>query len=147
MYNYKQSLQLLQVLKTRVFDQSSNLIKFRILTNIGASYLGLNKIAEAAECYIEALKYNLNESKAKANAALGYILLEKLQDAKDILSQVLSDNPAHLRAKSLIIQAVASREELEKVLDDIPSDQKENIDIAAAAGAMYATYGLSLIHI
>ena len=77
----KAALTLLENLKKRVFQKANNSVKFRILTNMGASKLSLEEEKEACRLFIEAYQYNAKNEKALANMALAYMINGKKQKA------------------------------------------------------------------
>jgi tetratricopeptide (TPR) repeat protein len=72
--NHVQALKYLHKFKEEKWDNSNDLIKYKLLTNIGICQLQLFDEAQAAGNFIEALKYNPNDEKAISNASLGYTL-------------------------------------------------------------------------
>jgi len=141
-HNYEQALDYLLNLKTRIFQTASANIKFRILSNIGASYLGLiGRGTEAAENFLEALQYNPTDEKAKCNAALGKILLDQKTEAREILDEVLKINQGSVRALALKLQTIINIKELQDYISKIPEQLKSKTDISMMIGIMYSEFG------
>jgi hypothetical protein len=70
-YHAVETITYLERLKDRIWANSTSIVKFRILTNIGAAKGLLNEQQESAKLLIEALQYNPKDEKALCNAALG----------------------------------------------------------------------------
>ena len=121
----------LEELKNRIWNNSSNQIKFRILTNIGSANLFKNKYQEAAKYFIEAYQYNKNEEKAISNLSLAYFILKEFAKSKDFALIVLQNNPTNYVAFSMLIQSQIQLGEknLEEVVKTIPNEVKNSSEV------------------
>jgi len=121
----------LEALKNRIWNNSSNQIKFRILTNIGSAKLYKNKHQEAAKYFIEAYHYNKDEEKAISNLSLAYFILKEFVKSKDFASKVLKINPSNYVAFSMLIQSQIQLGEknLEEVVKNIPNEVKNSSEV------------------
>ncbi|MDB5038095.1 MAG: hypothetical protein JWQ35_1623 [Bacteriovoracaceae bacterium] len=110
---YKTAQELLQKLKSRIWNSCDNRIKFRLLTNLAVSQLQSLNIQVAANLFIEAHQYNSEDEKANLNLGRAYALLENKEKAQTILNQLLVRNPANDEARAMLIsfQSVSSYEE------------------------------------
>lgn len=134
--NYKpeEALEFLEKLKSRIWSSAQPIVKYRILTNIGSAKLWLDQNKDAARLFIKALQYNPEDEKALCNAALGYMLLGKIEEAKTFANEVLTKNPGSSRAYSIIIQISPDDEKLEDVISKVPEPYKATIEVAHAIG-------------
>ena len=96
-HNPKQALGHLERLKQRAWARGDNVVKFRILTNMGAAKLALQVHEEAARLFLEARQYDENNEKAKLNAALGHLILGDTKSARELCESVLERNPGSTR--------------------------------------------------
>jgi hypothetical protein len=121
----------LEELKNRIWNVSSDQIKFRILSNIGSANLFINKHQEAAKYFIEAYQYNKDEEKASSNLSLAYFVLEKYAKSRDFALKVLQKNPTNYVAFSMLIQSQIQLGEknLEEVVKNIPNEVKNSSEV------------------
>jgi tetratricopeptide (TPR) repeat protein len=128
----------LETIKTRIWEQTSSNIRFRILTNIAAANLQLGQEEKAAKQFIEALQYNPEDEKALCNVALAYILLGNSKSAEEYVKKVFVKNPASGRGYSMLIQIrMDTSTPIKKIVDEIPSEYHDLPDIAYALGSAY----------
>ncbi len=135
--NPKKALFFLIKLKERIWSQAPPIVKFRILTNIGASKLMLNKYNEAADLFLEASQYNPDDEKALSNTALAYLLLNKFEDAKRFAYKILEKNPANKQAYSIIVQA-SEEDDLQNIIEKVPDVYRNATEISYAIGVIAA---------
>lgn len=98
---------LLESLKSEVWETASDRIKFRIITNIGSAKLHISKEKEQeAIChFLEAVKYQPEDKIALANAILAYMLKGDISKAIAEAKAALIKNPENAEAASYLIQA------------------------------------------
>ncbi len=124
----------LEGLKKEFWHQTDNLLKYRILANIGLAWLGLNEIKESAKNFLEAFQYNPDNDKAITYAAMGYFFQEEEEKAKKLVNQALQKNPANALAHSLCIRIASITESIDSILNIIPSAYHEDTDVLIALG-------------
>jgi len=135
-YRPKEALILLENLRRRSWPSANPLVKFRILTNIGAAKLSLNEQQEASKLFIKALQYNPDDEKALCNAALGYLLLNQMGKARNLTDKVIELNPISCRAYSIRIQSLSENINIEKIIENIPAECKNSTETAYAIGIL-----------
>jgi len=130
-FEVDKALDNLEAIKSRIWDKSSDYIKFRILTNIGSALLYMNKLQEAANNFIEAYQYNKNNEKALSNLSIAYLILKKYTKSKCFSLQVLNNNPTNHSAYSILIQSQLNLNEvnLDEVEKNIPSEVRNSSEI------------------
>ncbi len=133
-YKPGEALGFLEKLKSRIWSDASPIVKFRLLTNIGAAKLSLNQEPEAAKLFLEALQYNPEDEKALCNAALGHMLLGETEKAEALANKVVAKNPANGPAYSIIIQSSSNNEKLERVIEKVPKPHRTTPEVAYAIG-------------
>ena len=134
------ALEFLNLLRDRIWSKADSNTRYRLLTNIGTSNIGLDDIQEGAKCLIEALQYNNEDEKALLNAALGHIILEQREEAKPLICKVLKRNPASSRAYSMLVQSKIDQP-YETVLDCVPKVHRNSPEVAFELGKMAAHHG------
>lgn len=134
--NYKpgEALSYLKKLKDRIWGEANPHLKFRILTNLASSHLGINDIDKAAKLYIEALQYNPNDEKALANCALGYLLLKDYTNAKKFSQDALEKNPVSGRSFSVYLQSLSNDHSIEELEGEIPYALKDDPEVLHSIG-------------
>ncbi len=95
--------------------ETSTGLRFRLLTNLGASFLLLGEDAQAASYFERALDYALNDPKALSNAALAAFMHGDFKLAIKRSEQALEIQPDHPSALSVWIQALAKAEKLDQL--------------------------------
>ncbi|MFH1883151.1 MAG: hypothetical protein ABIL62_10620, partial [Planctomycetota bacterium] len=140
-YSAAEAISYLETLKGRIWVISPPIVKYRILTNIGAAKGLLNEHQESAKLLIEALQYNPNDEKALCNAALGYILLGNIDQAVSYGKQVLQLNPTNARAHSIMIRAAPDTELPEDVVARVPEPYKTTPEVANAISYLFNKKG------
>ena len=126
------ALDLLEKLKKRIWTNASQITKFRILTNMGAAQLILNKEREGAILLLEAFQYNPEEETALSNRAAAYFLLEDTDEAKAYAQKTLEQNPANANAYAILVELSTDEETLEEVIAKVPKYLRETSQIARA---------------
>ena len=134
------ALEFLNRLRDRIWSKADSNTRYRLLTNIGTSNIALDDIQEGAKCLIKALQYNSKDEKALLNAALGHIILEQQEEAKQFVRTVLKCNPASSRAYSMLVQSKIDQP-YETVLDRVPKAHRNSPEVAFELGKMAAHHG------
>ena len=139
-YKLREAINALNRLKNRIWLTADNNTRYRIITNIGAAKIGLDDIQEGAKCLIEALQYNSDDEKALLNAALGHIILNQQEEAKQFVRTVLKRNPASSRAYSMLVQSNIDLP-YKTVLDRVPEAHRNSPEVAFELGKLAAHNG------
>lgn len=131
----KQALVYLEKLKGRIWYNSKPIVKFRLLTNIGASHLRLGDESSAARFFLEAVQYNPEDEKAILNSALAHLLQGTIQEARLGASRVLSMNPGNGMAYVILLQTYENEGiEFEDLVRKVPEGNRSLGDVAHALG-------------
>lgn len=136
-YNPVEALDYLEGLKSRIWSSAQPIVKYRILTNIGAAKGLLNRHQESARLLIEALQYNPDDEKALCNAALGYLLLGILDQAVVYANKVLKTNPSNGKAYSVIVRAASDDESLDEIVARVPEPYRSAPEVANAISYLF----------
>ncbi len=86
------AFELLKSLESAV-STSDDYTRYRWHTNIGACYLALNQVEEAAEQYLAAYNFAKNEEKAVANRIRAFLLINNLNLGLEVSENALSFFP------------------------------------------------------
>jgi pentatricopeptide repeat protein len=129
-YKYRDALDYLVKLKARIWSSAPPIIKFRLLTNIGAVKVKLDQGAEGARLFLEAFQHNPDDEKALTNVALAYLLLGQFEEATEYVRKVLERNPASGNAYSIYIQIPLPDATLETALSKVPEPHRELPEVA-----------------
>lgn len=106
-------------LKKRIWHKALEKTKFRILTNIGASYLALGDSIKGAKFLIEAHQYEESE-KSWGNLATGQLIFGNVTEAEQAAKEVLIINPSNEGAYSILIQVMGDRLPIADIIKEIP---------------------------
>ena len=126
------ALDLLEKLKRRIWGDASPIVKFRILTNMGAAQLNLNKEREAVLLMLEAFQYNPEDEKALSNRAVAHFLLGETNEAANYVEKTLEKNPANTNAYAILVKISTDEETLEEVIAKVPESLRKTPQIAYA---------------
>jgi len=140
--DFSQAVQYLEDLKDQIWYQADNILKYRLIANLGAAKLGLNEINDSAASFVEALQYNPEDDKAIANAAMGYVFQGDYNNAVKFIEKALQKNPANALAYSLRIRLAPITESIESILEKIPPAYHESPDVLVALGEAALDRGL-----
>jgi len=139
---FKQAVQYLEALRTELWYQADNILKYRLLANLGMAKLGLDEISDAAAKFVEALQYNPEDDKALAQAAMGYVFQNNYNSAEEFINKALQKNPANALAYSLRVRIAPASESIESVLEQIPPAYHDSPDVLVALGEAALRRGL-----
>ena len=132
-----EALYYFQALNRRIGERADNKLKFRLITNIAASKLALNKIGESASLFIEAFQYDSENEKALCNRALAHLLTNDYTNAKVYAAKTLRKNPANGRAYGILIHAEAESKPVEDLVQNIPETLKNSIELMHFVGLLF----------
>lgn len=135
------SLSLLKRLKKEKWATASEDLKFSILTNMAAALLAQNKQKEAARLLIQALQYKKEDENALSNCALGYLLLENMEEAVSHAEQALEIHPFNVNAHVVLIHKYSETESLEQVIAEVPGCLHEESQVAYAFSRVAKEHG------
>lgn len=131
---FQQAVQYLNNLKEQLWYKQDNILKYRLLANLGMAQSGLDEISEAAKCFLEALQYNSQDDKALALAAMGYVFQKDCNKAEDLIKQAIQKNPANELAYSLRIKIAPVTESIDSIIEQIPVAYRESLHVLVALG-------------
>jgi len=128
-------------LKERIWSVSEDIIKFRILTNMGCAKLNMNQEKEALDLLFEAHQYNPDDEISLCNIALAHLISGEFEEAKLFAKKAISKNKANKKAYSIIIQTTQQIEDIESLLKEFPKPIKSSAEVAYAIGSTYRSKG------
>lgn len=131
---FNQAVQYLNGLKAELWYQLGDILKYRLLANLGMAKLGLDEISDAATTFIEALQYNREDDKAIAYTAMGYVFQKNYTKAESLIEEALQRNPASAFAYSLRVRVAPVTATIESVLEQVPSKYRGSPDVLVALG-------------
>ena len=122
----------LENLKQRIWESTSPIVRYNILTNMAAALFTLNKEEEAAMLVIEAFQYNPEDEKALANCAIAHASLGEKKKAEKYAKKALEKNPVNIQAYTILVEISTDEETLEEVIAKVPKHLQEKPQIAYA---------------
>jgi tetratricopeptide (TPR) repeat protein/predicted nucleic acid-binding protein len=111
---------LLQRLRTRKWDRLDARHRYRLLANIGATYLSERNFQQAAQNFIEASRFQPEDSQAAENEALAYYISMPAEEAHGAITKVRKKFPQSPRVNAYWIATnppTETRSQIEKQLD------------------------------
>lgn len=116
------AMRLLQALLTRVRDNASGRLLFRIKANIGSCYLRLGDERKAGNLLAEAFEHAREEPKAIANKAFALLLQGRPLDALAFAKSALADDPTNDQVAGVLVQSARFDDLVDDPLVLVPSD-------------------------
>ena len=134
-----QALEYLEAQRSILWSQASGEIKSRFLMLMGIAKYSCGSEQEAATLFLEASQHNPTDEKVLCNAALGFMLLGKRQDAYTIASDLWKKNPTLFRAYSIAIQSSSSS--FDEIVQQVPEYCRSNAEVACALAFVSSAAG------
>ena len=127
--------------KSKNWDSATNFEKYRIISNEGLAEIQLTENEKGGALLIEALALNSDDVKALENAAVGYLLTERYEEAIEYANKAIDKTSNSPRAYSVIIQSKAHFEPIEDIIPTIPEEIINFEEVAGAIGQCYSISG------
>ena len=116
--------------------------RFRILTNLGAANLILEKGNEAARNFLDAAPLRPDDELAVTNEVLAYQLLLQDQTAREKAEAAAVRFPSATRIRSLLIQSAKQETPYADLLADTPEHMRSDAEVASALARRAMMAGL-----
>jgi tetratricopeptide (TPR) repeat protein/transcription elongation GreA/GreB family factor len=136
---YKSALQLLEEFKNSNWEKLSGPEKYKVIANIGICHMNLNDLPRAAECFIESSKHNPEDERALSILALGYVILDKKEEAQECIEKAIAKNPLNYNAYVALIAINKEEKSFAEILEMVPEEIRNSSEISHALG-MLAQY-------
>lgn len=130
-------IKLLKDFRSRVWDNTSNDIRYQIDSLHAIALLELQEREQAADLLIKALCYNPLEIKAIENAAYAYYIINNIPKSQDLLNQALSINPNSEKGKFISLCLLLKEKDIDDLISTISVEDQGNSDIAQLIGRAY----------
>ena len=125
--------QLLEALKTRVWESASARVRFRIVTNIGAACLELGEEELAANAFLEATNYDPTDRIGMANVALAHILRAEAEQASAAVDTAVQQDPGNAAAAGYLISGHLGNPGVSDPFSLVPDGLRESAEVLASA--------------
>ncbi|CAD79080.1 hypothetical protein RB11367 [Rhodopirellula baltica SH 1] len=113
---------LLNQIRRDSWDQLTAREKYRVEANLGHAHNQKDELETAAKHFLEARRYQPNESDAAGLEAIAYHLLGESKRALELANEVLADNPRCLEALVVKIASASEQVPTKKLEEDVPPD-------------------------
>lgn len=123
------ALELLEALRGRAWENASQRVRFRIVTNIGAAKLNLGVEDGAIRDFFAAAKLQSNDPIGMANLALAYLLQRNFPSAIEAAQSALEHDPANSNAASYLIQAHIDNSSVDNPFKLIPKELHDTVAV------------------
>jgi hypothetical protein len=120
---------LLERLKENRWGELTDRQKFRVVTNIAATFLSEGDRNRAAEGYLAAKKYQPDDQKAWENEALARELLDEKSQAVQLAREIRIRWPQSVRAVGIILAELPPTTTIEQLESEIPPALAEEPEI------------------
>lgn len=111
---------LLNQIRRDSWDQLTAREKYRVEANLGHAHNQKDELETAAKHFLEARRYQPNESDAAGLEAIAYHLLGESKRALELANEVLADNPRCLEALVVKIASASEQVPTKKLEEDVP---------------------------
>lgn len=123
-------------LKSRVWDQLDNNLKFRLMTNIGVCYYQLNDSSQSAAVLIEAYHLLPGSEVAMSNLVNAHMAVDDHQSALEYLAVFLNKFPASVNAHACRIKINVNQQSVTVLESETPKALLQHPEIIAALGTV-----------
>lgn len=130
--DYQLARLLLQRIRRRKWDRLAPRQKFRVLSNIGASFLIEEKAKDAIPCFLEAKTYQPKDERAQANEVLAYILSGKAEKAFTLARKARKHFPFSGTILSYWLKCAPSDLSFDDAQREVPSILESDPEVCAA---------------
>lgn len=132
-----EALNHLKWLEKTYWATASSLVKFRIITNMGAAHMALGDNSKAAEHLIRAQQYNPDDELAACNAAQAFLIISDSANARKQAQKALTLNPLNATAYAVITQLGPISQTLEEFIKQIPPHFMTSSEVPFAISILY----------
>lgn len=135
------SLDELLTLKDQIWNQASDSVKFKMLTNIGVCYFRQDQSDKAHSFLVDAYQYDKESNLSLSNLVNAYLAVNDLENANKYLDILLEKYPDGVDGYVLLMKLKSSVTpicELEKL---VPEKLSNNPEVIAAKGIAYKNQG------
>lgn len=119
----------LKIIKEEAWNKIDDRLKFRLLANLGNAFYAKDDLDTASSFYLDARKL-WHSSTAKCLEARAYFHLGDHQTTLSIVDDLLSEEPNHVQANAIRLQAVP--DSYEDVLAKVPKGLEKQGELATA---------------
>lgn len=126
------TVELLEALRKKRWDQLSPRQRYRVLANIGNAWLAAQDKPRAAKAYLEAAAHQPRDEDARAFEALSYLLVDDREKAFEFAQALCRDHPALPRAHMIRIRCSPPELSLEELKTDLPPQLSGQPEVALA---------------
>lgn len=131
-HKYEVARAQLERIRTRHWGDMTPWQKFRVLSNLGATFFGGGEFEKAAGFYLEARDFQPSNEQALANEALAFHLLGDSAKAFDVAGSVINRFPNSKRPLSVWINAAPQSMRSEDLEKRVPEHLKTDGEICLA---------------
>jgi tetratricopeptide (TPR) repeat protein len=125
----------LEAFKERIWDKAAEMMKFKVLNNIGYTHMVQDKYDEAAGLYQQAIVFNPDDVGTLTNLAGIYFMRRKLDAAKPITIKLAESHPG--LAAALVLYQKGAEAKGGNLEQYISTGQEENQDVWLALMNLY----------
>ncbi len=140
-HKYKIALDGLKNLKANNWEIASDRTRFRIVTNIATSLLGLGVTDEAIKLFFEAASYDPNDEKALCNVAFAHLLKGDPLQCNVSAEQAISAHPDSSRAYSLLLASIVDNDDVLNPELSVPEALRDASDVSYSLARFYIKKG------
>lgn len=133
-HNYNDAIKAYNRLRKRIWSKASDIVKYRILANLGTAFYNLGKLDEAGPLFIEAYQYNPDDEGALTNLSIAYSFQSDFEKSEEYARKVLEKNPASINGYGILLQIPPYKNSVEKALELVPEHLKKKPLIAFCIG-------------
>ncbi len=131
-YQHETARLLLERIKNRQWGNLTSWQKFRVVSNLGATFFGEGQFEKAAQFYLEAKDFQPDNEQALANEALAYHLLGDSPKAFELACSLIERLPNSKRPYSIWLNAAPVSMSIEALEKKVPEQLKEDGEICLA---------------
>ena len=127
-HDYQAALNQLERLRREEWDTTTDPIRFRAATNLGAAYMGLGQYDQAGHWFLRAFDFDPVSDKALSNRALGLLLLDRAPEARAAAEEARAQHPVSPLCWKAYLN-VLNRYDPQAPLPEIPPELAQDPDV------------------
>ncbi len=139
--NHLSAISKLKELRDEKWDKLTKIEKYKVLANLGISYLGIDENELAAQYFIDAVQYDLENYKSLAFASVGYAIQENADKSKEYFQKAIALQPDNPFAYVSMIMLSKSVKDIDELLVQIPPTLLDKAEVSYALGMFEKSKG------
>lgn len=124
-------------IKDDLWEKIDDILKFKVLTNIGVCYSRLDKVEDSCKYFIDALSFNKEDKVALTNAVSAYSILNDIPFATTLIYQLKEKHPDYVMTYVNMIRVFSQNKPVNEILKEIPEKFLNEFEVLFTLGIVH----------